>query len=337
MYPASNFPNLCANQKRQTASVGYVTDGSTNKPYQVNPDCSWMIAVPGASTYSFKFDRLSLYPDVDFVTIYNGPTVASGVAATFTGTTTPSGSTTVNADSVLITFTTTNANKPAHTYQGFLISYSTNQQTAYCSANTNLLTQVHHTITDGSGDDSNYKPGSTCSWNIRPTFVTGYAFVFPKFELGLGDFVDIYDATSNTPVFWKRFDLNSMPNFSIVNNAPFSKMKVTFVSDNFMQNEGFSLEYYAILGVEDQSQLGELSYFPNPASDFVTLTFNTEESQNIVCKIVDMSGKVVYQNNFEHNGGPFSETINVSTFAKGIYFLNLETKTGKAGGKLIIN
>lgn len=337
MYPASNFPNLCANQKRQTASVGYITDGSTNKPYQVNPDCSWMIAVPGASTYSFKFDRLSLFPTVDFVTIYNGPTVASGVAATFTGTTIPTGTTTVNADSVLITFTTTNANKPPHTYQGFLISYSTNQQTAYCNANTNLLTQVHHTISDGSGDDIDYKPGSTCSWTIRPTFVTGFAFVFPKFELGLGDFVDIYDVTSPTPVFWKRFDMYNMPNFSIVNNVPFSKMKVTFVSDNFMQNEGFSLEYYAILGIEDQSQLKDLSYYPNPASDVVTLSFNTDETQNIVCKIVDMSGKVVYQNNFEHNGGSFSETINVSTFAKGIYFLNLETKTGKAGGKLIIN
>lgn len=337
LYPATNYPNLCANQKRQTASVGYVTDGSTNKPYQVNPDCSWMIAVPGASTYSFKFDRLSLYPDVDYVTIYNGPSVSSGVAATFTGTTTPSGTTTVNADSVLITFTTINGNKPVHNYQGFLISYSTNQQTAYCNANTNILTQVHYTISDGSGDDINYKPGSTCSWNIKPTFVTGYAFVFPKFELGLGDFVDIYDATSTTPIFWKRFDMYTMPNFSIVNNAPFSKMKVTFVSDNFIQKEGFSLEYYAILGVEDQSQLVDLSYFPNPASEVVTLSFNTEEAQNIQCKIVDMSGKVVYQNNFEHNGGPFSETINVSAFAKGIYFINLETKTGKAGGKLIIN
>ena len=337
LYPATNYPNLCANQKRQTASVGYVTDGSTNKPYQVNPDCSWMIAVPGASTYSFKFDRLSLYPDVDYVTIYNGPTIESGVAATFTGTTTPSATTTINADSVLITFTTNNGNKPVHPYQGFLISYSTNQQTAYCNANTNLLTQVHQTISDGSGDEINYKPGSTCSWTIRPTFVTGFAFVFPKFELGLGDFVDIYNATSSTPVFWKRFDMYSMPNFGVVNNAPFSKMKVTFVSDNFIQKEGFSLEYFAILGIEDQSQLNDISYYPNPASDFVTLSFNTEEAQNIHCNIVDMSGKVVYQNNFDHNGGPFSETINLSTFAKGIYFINLKTKTGKAGGKLIIN
>lgn len=337
MYPANHYPVLCTDLKRQTATVGFVTDGSTNKAYQVDPDCSWMISVPGASTYSFKFDRLSLYPGVDHITIYNGPTESSGVAATFTGTTTPTGTTTVSADSVLIRFTTTNAGKPIHNYQGFLISYSTNQQTPDCTTNTNLFTQVHGIISDGSAVGANYKPSSNCSWSIKPSFVTGYAFVFPEFKLGLGDFVDIYDASSNTPIFWKRYDLYNMPNFNVVNNAPFSKLKVTFVSDNFMQDEGFTMEYYAILGLDDQSQLNDLSYYPNPASDFVTLSFTTEQPENIRCYMVDMSGKIVYQNNYQHNGGAFLETINLSTFAKGIYFINLETKTGKAGGKLIIN
>lgn len=336
LYPAHTYPHLCADLKRQTASNGYITDGSTNKPYQTNPDCSWMIAVPGASTYSFVFDRLDVYPDVDFVTIYNGPTIESGVNATFTGSTKPSGNILVNADSVLITFTTTNSNKPVHTYQGFLISYSTNQQTADCALNTNLLTQVHHTISDGSAENQNYKPSHSCSWNIKPTFVTGYSFVFPKFELGLGDFVDIYDASTNTPIFWKRFDLYNMPNFGIVNNAPFSRIKVTFVSDNFMQNEGFEMEYYAIVGIEDQSNLTDLSYFPNPAQDFVTITFSNEDAQNIKCSIVDVTGKVVFLETLSHQGGEFTKTINISEFAKGIYFLNLQTKTGKAGGKLIV-
>lgn len=336
LYPANNYPNLCETLKRQTASNGYITDGSTNKPYQVDPDCSWMIAVPGAATYTFAFDRLDLYPDVDFITIYNGPTVESGIKTSFTGSTKPIGTTVVNADSVLITFTTTNANKPAHLHQGFLISYTTNQQIADCAVNTNLLTQTHHTISDGSDANENYKPSHSCSWNIKPTFVTGYSFVFPKFELGLGDFVDIYDATTNTPIFWKRFDLYNIPNFAVVNNAPFSKIKVTFVSDNFMQNEGFEMEYYAILGVEDQSNLTELSYYPNPAKDVVTVSFSTEEPQNIKCAIVDVTGKVVYQEMIEHQGGMFNKTLNISDFAQGIYFINLTTKTGKAGGKLIV-
>lgn len=336
LYPAYNYPNLCANLKRQTASVGYVTDGSTNKPYQVNPDCSWIIAVPGASTYTFKFDRLSVYPDVDYVTIYNGSTIESGVAATFTGTTTPSNTIVVNADSVLITFTTTNGDKPTHTYQGFLINYSTNQQIADCSATTNLNTQVHYTISDGSDDQVDYKPSHSCSWNIKPTFVTGFAFVFPKFELGLGDFVDIYDATSSVPVFWKRFDLYNLPNYAIINNAPFSKMKVTFVSDNFIQGDGFELEYYAIVGVEDQSNLKDLNFYPNPASDFVTISFSNDDPQDIKCSIVDVTGKEIYQEMIHHNGGEFTKTVNISDFAQGIYFINLYTKTGKAGGKLIV-
>jgi len=336
LYPATNYPNLCADLKRQTAASGYITDGSTNKPYQVNPDCSWMIAVPGASTYNFKFDRLSVYPNVDYVTIYNGSSTSSSVAGTYTGTSTPTGNIVVNADSVLITFTTTDAAKPTHAYQGFLMSYTTNQQTPDCSATTTLNTQVHAIISDGSADGSDYKPFHSCSWNIKPTFVTSYAFGFPQFDLGLGDFIDIYDATSTTPTFWKRFDLYNLPNFSVVNNAPFAKIKVTFVSDNFKQSDGFKMEYYAILGVDDQSNLKELSYFPNPATDYTTIKFYTEQPKKIKCIITDITGKVVYQDQFNHEGGNFERNIKVSDFAKGIYYINLITDTGKAGGKLIV-
>ncbi|HNY63299.1 MAG TPA: C10 family peptidase [Bacteroidales bacterium] len=337
MYPASQYPLYCNATTRLTASTGYITDGSTNKPYQTNPDCGWMVAVPTATSYSFTFDRFSLYPDVDFLTIYNGPSENDGVAHTFTGTTLPTGYFTVNADSVLIRFTTTDPNKEQHNYQGFLISYSSNPQDGDCALNTNLTYQVHATISDGSPNGENYKPSHICSWDIRPTFVTGYAFTFPRFELGLGDFIDIYDLTTTTPVFWKRFDLYNMPNFAVVNNAPFRRMKVTFVSDNFDQNKGFELEYYAILGIDEESELNNFGYYPNPASDYFTLEFESDKVETMECKIVDLSGKIVHSREINHTGGEFNETISVSHLANGIYFLTLTTSTGKAGGKLIIN
>ena len=113
-------------------------------------------------------------------------------------------------------------------------------------------------------------------------------------------------------------------------------MKVTFVSDNFIQDEGFMIDYYAIVGIEENSGLSNLNYSPNPASDFVNITFETPEAQNIVCKIIDMNGRVVLTQSFNHNGGAFTETLNVSSLASGIYILNVETNSGKAGGKIII-
>lgn len=332
LYPANNYPVQCTDYKRQTASVGYITNGSTNYPYASNPDCQWMIATPGANHYEFSFSRLDVAP-TDVVTIYNGPTQNAGVAGQFTGNTIPA-DVEVDADSVLITFTATTPS-PNDSHRGFLINYSTNPQPRDCAANTTLTGSIFGRISDEAPEGENYIPETSCSWLIAPLWVTGYSFTFPQFDIGLGDFIDFYDATTTPPTFWKRFDLNNIPE-DMIHNFPFSKLKVTFVSDNFIQDEGFMIDYYAIVGIEENSGLSNLNYSPNPASDFVNITFETPEVQNIVCKIIDVNGRVVLTQSFNHNGGAFTETLNVSSLASGIYILNVETNSGKAGGKIII-
>lgn len=332
LYPANNYPVQCTDYKRQTASVGYITNGSTNYPYASNPDCQWMIATPGANHYEFSFSRLDVAP-TDVVTIYNGPTQNAGVAGQFSGNTIPA-DVEVDADSVLITFTA-NTPSPNDSHRGFLINYSTNPQPRDCAANTTLTGSIFGRISDEAPEGENYIPETSCSWLIAPLWVTGYSFTFPQFDIGLGDFIDFYDATTTPPTFWKRFDLNNIPE-DMIHNFPFSKLKVTFVSDNFIQDEGFMIDYYAIVGIEENSGLSNLNYSPNPASDFVNITFETPEAQNIVCKIIDMNGRVVLTQSFNHNGGAFTETLNVSSLASGIYILNVETNSGKAGGKIII-
>lgn len=332
LYPANNYPVQCTDYKRQTASVGYITNGSTNYPYASNPDCQWMIATPGANHYEFSFSRLDVAP-TDVVTIYNGPTQNAGVAGQFTGNTIPA-DVEVDADSVLITFTA-NTPSPNDSHRGFLINYSTNPQPRDCAANTTLTGSIFGRISDEAPEGENYIPETSCSWLIAPLWVTGYSFTFPQFDIGLGDFIDFYDATTTPPTFWKRFDLNNIPE-DMIHNFPFPKLKITFVSDNFIQDEGFMIDYYAIVGIEENSGLSNLNYSPNPASDFVNITFETPEVQNIVCKIIDMNGRVVLTQSFKHNGGAFIETLNVSSLASGIYILNVETNSGKAGGKIII-
>ena len=97
------------------------------------------------------------------------------------------------------------------------------------------------------------------------------------------------------------------------------------------------MEYYAILGIDEESELNNFGYYPNPASDYFTLEFESDKVETMECKIVDLSGKIVHSREINHTGGEFNETISVSHLANGIYFLTLTTSTGKAGGKLIIN
>ena len=333
--PASNYPANCSGHNRNTASFGYITNGSTNKPYAPNPDCSWMVATPYAQSYTFTFDRLNVNPNVDFVTIYNGPSESDGINTQLTGTSLPSSPITITADSVLITFTSVGTTTENIQYQGFLLSYTTTLPAKTCSGTTYLSTEVHTILSDGSENENTYLPQTNCTWIVRPTFVTGYAVGFRNFNLKKGDFVDIYDATTNPPTLWNRFDIYNVPSYNVY-NINFTKMKINFVADNWEEGTGFELEYYAIMGLPNNSGIEDLAIYPNPSTDFITIRFSNSESGIINCKIFDITGKLLQEETIEHIGGETIKKINTGNLASGLYLLQLETINGKEIRKFAI-
>ena len=332
IFPSAAFADTyCQGHKRNTASFGYVADGSpTVKPYQKNPDCSWMVSVPNAYQYSFKFDRLDI-ADGDYVTIYNGPTEESGVKVSLTGSSIPNNTYEVSADSVLIVFRG-NANNTDH--YGFLLSYNSQREGVTCSNVTQVANVWTTTLTDGSEDGENYLPQINCTWNVTHNFISGYAFAFHKFELGIGDFVDIYDATTYPPTFCQRFDLNTPP--TEVYTVPFNKMQVKFVSDNWDQSDGFALNYYALAAIEDYNGIDALKVYPNPASNFITVEFSIENPENMTISLVDMMGKCVKSLETKTELGTNNLSFNISDVASGIYFLELKTTKGKSVRKITV-
>lgn len=337
IFPSGAYPDTyCQGHQRNTASFGYVADGSpTAKPYQANPDCSWMIAVPEATSYSFSFDRLDLNPDVDFVTIYNGPTVESGVKATLTGTTVPTQVYTVTADSVLITFTSNGSVETNTDYYGFLISYSSTVPAQQCPVAPQVVTDWTSILSDGSDDGVNYRPQSNCTWNVSLNYISGYSIAFPKFDLGYGDFVDVYNNTTTPPTLYKRFDIYEPPTGEVY-NVNFKKMKVNFVSDNWDQKDGFRLEYFALASIDDHSGLEDLTVYPNPANDNIFVEFSLQDAAKVTCRLLDAAGKLVQTESVEAYMGQNKHAMNVSSLSNGFYMLEISTPTGKAIRKVMV-
>ena len=108
---------------RNTASFGSISDGAGHVDYPNNTNRTWMIATPDAKSYIFNFGRLNTEKLQDIITIYNGPTEASGVAYTFSGhykfDELPE-PVTITADSVLVKFTSDGSN----TDKGFVLYYT---------------------------------------------------------------------------------------------------------------------------------------------------------------------------------------------------------------------
>ena len=333
IFPSEAEPApYCQGHQRNTASFGYVADGSyPTKPYQPNPDCSWMVAVPSASSYTFSFDRLDLN-EGDYVTIYNGPTQASGVAGTYTGSVKPTGNITVNADSVLITFVG-NTNNTDH--YGFLISYNSSLPARTCDEMTNLPNVWSATLSDGSQEGEKYLPTTNCTWNVTHNYITGYAFTFNQFDLGYGDFVDVYNSTTNPPTLYKRFDIYNMPDQPYY-TVPFKKMRVYFVSDNWDQGEGFRMEFMALAALEDYNGIEDMTVYPNPAVDALTIDLSLAQADHLTVQLLDMTGKVLRQSAFDGNDGANQFRFDLQGVAKGLYLLEVRTSTGKSVRKVTV-
>ena len=218
---------------------------------------------------------------------------------------------TLYCDSVLVVFTSDNQN----TDNGFVIYYNANLASApACTPQTGSFLNVDEgTLSDGAG---NYRAESGCSWRVKPSAsygLTKLTFAFTKFDLKAGDFVDVFDMTGTNPVLFKRFDINNIPSGPFTCN--FLDIKVEFKTDNWQEGEGFVLKYGGTTEIDENSGLNDLSIYPNPATNVVNVEFSTENPENITFNIVDLTGKLIYTEQVNHQGGNLKHQFAVSNLS----------------------
>lgn len=97
------------------------------------------------------------------------------------------------------------------------------------------------------------------------------------------------------------------------------------------------IEVSACAGIEDLIAAGVLNIFPNPASEQVTFTFNDAQADNVALTIISQEGKTVYQTNFQTMGSGYTKTVDVSKFAKGIYYVRINSNGNTTTAKLVLN
>lgn len=353
--------------KRVTSSFGTISDGAGNMKYAPNSNRRWVIACPDATAYKFQFSKLKV-KNGDKVIIYNGGTEASGIKqqysgnylmaacsdytnitggehGDYTGEPLP-GSVTVNADSVLVVFTST-AN--SETDYGFVLKYeATSFNKSACTDKTYtdqcmLLTDKPNNATN----DDTYRASNICEYTLNLKYTDRLVYAFPKFDLREGDFVDIYYNKSNSSSsreLLARYDINTPPTQTYtadiplfnVSGAPTSRIIVRFATDNKLQGTGFELQYYGIhTGISDFNNV-EVSMYPNPATNYVNVEVTADDAQEFSAKVVNMMGKTVYTDVFGHNGGTELYQIPVNDLAKGVYFLHLNSSNGSHVQKFVV-
>jgi N-acetylneuraminic acid mutarotase len=89
-------------------------------------------------------------------------------------------------------------------------------------------------------------------------------------------------------------------------------------------------EYSGTIGIEEQLVFS-ISLFPVPATDQLTLTFPSDFTKATL-SITDLHGNCLYKEELCENG---TEKINISSFAQGIYILEVRSEKGTVREKFM--
>lgn len=88
-------------------------------------------------------------------------------------------------------------------------------------------------------------------------------------------------------------------------------------------------------GIEDFGNLYRADVYPNPTNSQIKVDVFLSENDPVTVEIVNLLGKTLYSTSF-HGYSNYSETIDVSGFSSGIYFVKVSSSKASISKKLII-
>jgi hypothetical protein len=76
-------------------------------------------------------------------------------------------------------------------------------------------------------------------------------------------------------------------------------------------------------GIQQVTNAGAYAIYPNPTSGKLTIEYQTSSATVIYAEVHDASGKLVMKQQLNYNTSDKEQTINISSLANGLYFIQL--------------
>ncbi|HOY33188.1 MAG TPA: C10 family peptidase [Bacteroidales bacterium] len=325
-YPSGAFPQHCTGFKTINSLYGTIEDGSSPLyNYQNSTDCMWLISPNDSVDYiRITFDKINTENAYDIITIYDGTTTADSVLGSFSGNTIPP---VINSTgkNVLVRFTTNGTNVA----EGWQLTFSA-EETRFCNSMTEFTTPSG-SFSDGSGSYE-YNNSTFCRWRINPPGATSITLHFDNFELAQDeDFVRIFDEVANTEI--TTLYGSSVPQTLAVYS---SSVLLLFRTSGVYNGNGWDISYTSAPLSVSQIQKGNVSIAPNPSRDHFSIKASTPRANSLNLDIYNSSGTLVLSRQLITENDFLNETIDVSNFVNGMYFLKLSSENFNHIQKLIV-
>lgn len=323
IYPDNDdFPFYCS-EKTITSKSGTLDDGSRNLNYQNNESCTHVITGDDVYMISVYIDRFNTQAGLDTLSFWDGHPSQGNLLQTLSGHISNHPSYNFYTDSLYITFNTDDSITDA----GWHLSFYSYRNV------TNCVTVISHdpqgTITDGSGD-AMYKDNANCYWSVRVHNAEHIDINFDEFDLSPEDHLCFYDLSNNNTLL-ADFSGHTIPDPITFYTG---KLRITFISDNYLHADGFTFHWNAFVpeGIQDYEGQ-DMTIQPNPATHHITITTAPANDNHSFITIYDLSGKALQTVTPDMDG---STDMDVSGLANGIYMVRIQGSSSSKTQKLII-
>jgi hypothetical protein len=117
---------------------------------------------------------------------------------------------------------------------------------------------------------------------------------------------------------------SSILNYDIIDNNV-SKLNVNTLYYRVKQVDFDGKFEYTPIRVIQLKEINVLNIYPSPATEELTVTFNSDYfTQNVVIKVTDMTGRKVFEKEYSVEPvGQFSETLNIRNLESGYYTISI--------------
>ena len=94
----------------------------------------------------------------------------------------------------------------------------------------------------------------------------------------------------------------------------------THIAGDFVLTQGFHQNTYVITATEDLRADINMSVYPNPATDLVSLQVESSKERNMQYTLTDISGKVLQNEKILSS----LQTLNFTNYTSNVYFLTVK-------------
>lgn len=143
---------------------------------------------------------------------------------------------------------------------------------------------------------------------------------------------------------WKTFNMTTsvydvtadLSYFVEDQNGDIYKLVFTAFGGSSTGDYEFTKELVSAASVEETA-IELLAVYPNPAKDMLTITLSTNSNENVVVKMLDITGNIVLNSNLGNINGLKQSAVDLSSLTNGVYLISVQTGNQLTTQKIIVN